>query len=380
MILPPMQAGLSLNNTQAGGIATGNFIGYLSLALIGGFLASHFNPRRVILFSLLVVGLSLIATSFANSFRSAFIWRTVTGMASGGCFVPTMGLVSGWFSAKRRGLATGVTIGGTGLGLVFTGIAIPIILTIFKNEGWRISWIILGIICILAFIVSYFLLCSSPKDKGLLPIGENDISIQSDDKKINQNISFFKSLPLIYKSLKVWHLALIYSSFGFSYIIYMTFFAKFLQTELNYTKIESGNLWQLVGWISIFSGLIWGWVSDIIGRKYGIAIVCFLQGTAYLLFATFKTPEAITISAIFFGLTAWSIPAIMASACADHLGSKLASAGLGFVTLFFGIGQAAGPSFAGWFADLSGSFTFSFIVATISAYAGSAAALFLKRN
>ena len=37
VILPPMKKGLSLTYTQVGLIGTGNFIGYLCLAVIGGF-------------------------------------------------------------------------------------------------------------------------------------------------------------------------------------------------------------------------------------------------------------------------------------------------------------------------------------------------------
>ncbi|MFN7088783.1 MAG: YbfB/YjiJ family MFS transporter [Candidatus Paceibacteria bacterium] len=37
VILPSMREGLKLTYTQLGSIATGNFIGYLSLAIIGGF-------------------------------------------------------------------------------------------------------------------------------------------------------------------------------------------------------------------------------------------------------------------------------------------------------------------------------------------------------
>ena len=42
----------------------------------------------------------------------------------------------------------------------------------------------------------------------------------------------------------------------------------------------------------------------------------------------------------------------MAAAAGDYVGPKLAPAGLGFVTLFFGIGQALGPAPGGYLADV----------------------------
>lgn len=383
MILPSMQKGLEINNTQAGALATGNFIGYLSLALIGGFLASHFNPRYVIILSLFTVGITLILTGMSKNFTSAFVWRVITGMGSGGCFVPLMGLLAGWFAAKRRGFATGIAVGGTSLGLILTGILVPVILNLFGENGWRYCWFFLGAIVIAIAIPMMFLLSNKAEDRGLRPIGiesETNSSTNTSSNDTTEKYSGISSWALIYKSYTVWHLAFIYTSFGFSYIVYITFFAKYLQSEVGYDKLAAGNLWQLVGWISIFCGIIWGWFSDVFGRKYGLALVLFLQGTAYLFFAVWRAPLGITLSAIFFGLTAWSIPAIMASACADHLGAKLSSAALGFITLFFGIGQAAGPTIGGWLADIRGSFTLSFLFSMTMAYIGVFASLALKKT
>ena len=79
-----------------------------------------------------------------------------------------------------------------------------------------------------------------------------------------------------------------------------------------------------------------------------------------------------------YGLTAWSIPAIMAAACGDVLGARLAAAGIGFVTLFMGIGQAAGPVVAGAMADASQSFLPAMLLAAVVALVGAALAAFLR--
>jgi fucose permease len=43
MLLPAMQAGLGLDNTQAGGLATANLVGYLVLSVAGGALAVRYT-------------------------------------------------------------------------------------------------------------------------------------------------------------------------------------------------------------------------------------------------------------------------------------------------------------------------------------------------
>jgi predicted MFS family arabinose efflux permease len=183
---------------------------------------------------------------------------------------------------------------------------------------------------------------------------------------------------LVYKSGAVWHLALIYVMFGFSYIIYATFFADYLTGEAGFTKEAAGWLWMLAGLVSFVSGFIWGTVSDVIGRKYGLALVYFLQGLCFIIFGLWKATPGYYLSVFLFALTAWSIPAIMAATSGDYLGPRLAPAALGFVTVFFGIGQAIGPTLAGYIGDVTGSYTWAFIIAGLAAFLGAGGALSLR--
>ena len=64
----------------------------------------------------------------------------------------------------------------------------------------------------------------------------------------------------------------------------------------------------------------------------------------------------------------------------DKLGPKLAPAALGFITLFFGIGQAAGPGVAGAIADAAGSFVPAFVLAGSIAFLGAVASLFYRES
>ncbi|MCX5770248.1 MAG: MFS transporter, partial [Candidatus Hydrogenedentes bacterium] len=148
--------------------------------------------------------------------------------------------------------------------------------------------------------------------------------------------------------------------------------------EAGYNQASAGNLFMLTGWFSLACGLIWGSVSDRVGRRAALIMVYVVQAAAFGLFAAKGSMAAITVSAILFGLTAWSIPAIMAALCGDLLGPRLAPAGLGFVTLFFGIGQALGPSVAGMMADKMGSFAPAFVLAMVIALIGAGSSALLR--
>lgn len=60
------------------------------------------------------------------------------------------------------------------------------------------------------------------------------------------------------------------------------------------------------------------------------------------------------------------------------MGPQMAPAALGFVTLFFGLGQAAGPSVAGALADATGSFRPAFLMAAGAAFLGGVGSLLLR--
>lgn len=372
MLLPPMQAELGLDHTQAGGLATANLAGYLVLAVVGGALASHYGPRKVITVALALTALGMLLTGLAGSFTTAMIWRALTGVGSGASNVPVMALLSAWFVQRRRGLAAGVGVTGSSIALIVLGPLVPRLLTAYGQDGWRVSWFVFAGATLGLAALSLILLRNRPSDVGLRPLG----ATTSDEPAAPARSGLHWGS--VYGSGVVWHIGLIYVAFGFSYIIYMTFFTKYLIAEGGYTKSAAGGLFMLMGWVSLLCGLLWGWVSDVIGRKGALIIVYLIHTVAFGLFALWPSPVGFTISAILFGLSAWSIPAIMAATCGDLLGPRLAPAGLGFITLFFGIGQAIGPVAAGALADATDSLSPAFLLAAGVALLGAVGTIPLR--
>jgi MFS family permease len=373
LVLPSMQNALNIDNSGAGGLATLNLIGYLALALIGGALSSRYGPRLVISLGMLVVGTGMFFTGISKGFWSAAIWRFITGTGSGASNVPVMALMSAWFGPNLRGLATGITATGSSIALIVTGPFVPRILAALIDKGWRITWYLFGGFAILLALVSAVLLRDEPGKIGIFALGEKG----TEDRQ--QSLSADKlHWGLVYRSSRVWHLGAVYSAFGFSYIIYMTFFIRYLTGEIGYTQSAAGNLFMLMGWCSLGCGIIWSGLSDRIGRKTALILVFIIHAVSFTLFALWQDNAGLIISAVLFGITAWSIPAIMAAICGDVLGHRLAPAALGFITLFFGIGQAVAPTVAGIIADLTGSFVGAFLLAAAVAVIGCIGAVLLK--
>jgi len=379
LILPSMRDGLHFTYAELGLLGTGNFIGYLSLAIVGGLLASRFGSRVVITLGLVLMGFTMILTGMAQSFSFAFFMRLLTGFGNGAANVPAMVLGSAWFVLRRRGFASGIVAGGIGGGTFIAGLVVPPLLKIYGSEGWRFSWYYLGGGVLFIACLVYIFIRSHPEEKGLLPIGFDEARDSLKSPPPEEKKAKAIQWGLVYRVKEMWYLGFVYFMYGFSYIIYVTFFAAYLTKEMGLSQGEAGAIWALVGGLSIFCGVIWGGISDLLGRKYGSALAYVTLATAYAIFALIKNPTGFYLSAVIFGLTAWSIPTIMAAASGDYVGAKLAPAGLGFVTLFFGIGQALGPAVGGHLADITHSFLVPFLLASGISLAGMFSSFYLKK-
>ena len=378
IILPAMKDGLQFNYTELGLLGTGNFIGYLTMAIIGGFLAARFGTRIVITFALVLMGVTMVLTGLANSFGFAFMMRLMTGLGNGASYVPAMALGSAWFAMKKRGFATGIVSAGIGIGTFISGLVVPPILTSFGQNGWRFSWYILGGAVLEISGIVYVFVLSRPEEKGLRQVGAEETEVMPASSMDTKKASSLQWTSVI-KMGSVWYLGVVYFFYGFSYIIYMLFFAAYLVKEMGFSQEAAGGLWALVGGLSIFCGVIWGSISDRLGRGKGAALAYLVLGLSYIIYALVKAKFGFYLSAGLFGLTAWSIPTIMAAAAGDFVGPRLAPAGLGFITLFFGIGQALGPILGGYLADTTNSFTVPFLVAGGISFMGMILSLFLKK-
>lgn len=388
MILSSMKSGLSLSETAAGDLATGNMLGYMVMASLAGFLASRFSPRLIITSFMILIAFSCLLTGLASNFSLALWGRILTGIGSAGTNIPVMGLLMAWFVREKRGLATGLAVSGSSFGLFVTGLLLPTIINQGGELGWRYAWYCLSGLTFLIALIGLVFLRNKPAEKGLLPIGVQDSSVpqapESSAVPPAANTGTASSVRAnwrhIYLSGQVWYLAFIYILFGFSYIIFTTFFGRYLQNEAHFSPADAGLLWSAIGGASVISGFIWGALSDRIGRKFGLALVFGIQGLCFLIFGLWRALPGYYLASLLFAITAWSIPAIMAATAGDMLGPRLAAAALGFITLFLGFGQVLGPFIAGRIAQVTSSYAGAFILAGLAALSGGLLSLFINSS
>ncbi len=351
MLIPSMRGSLGFNYGEMGLLSGAIMLGYLLFSLIGGILATRFGPKRIVVASLLCGSLSMFSISRLSGFFPLLFFAFTMGAGGAGSHISITTLPMAWFEERRLGGALGVVTGGTGLGIIVTGLLLPYLLFNLGQEAWRQCWLLLALITFLVAVIGWILLREKPEQVTLLPSGPDG------DKKSIPSAGNRNGLPLR-------AIFIIYFLFGFAYNIYATYFVAYMVEEIRLTEKTAGDIWALFGWMCMGSGLIWGFLSDRLGRREALLWNNGIISFSVLLPLLLHQPFFLGLSAFLFGATFLGTVTVVAASIGDQVGEKRASV-YGLVTLIHGIGQFLGTILGGYLKDLTGSFQWTFIVSLI---------------
>lgn len=370
-ILPFMREGLGFDYKQIGLIASAAFMGYLVSVAIVGYFAIRYGAKKVINVSLLIVCIGMVVCANATSFWLAYVGCLLLGIGSGGSSIPAMGLAGRWFSNKQKGMAIGIVSGGLGVGILVSGLVVPPIVSI-SAEGWRLSWYILSAATLLFVFVNALYLKNSPEEVGLKAIGEiadsksktGQVEELSDDDKGS-----------VYKDKRVWVIGFIYLSWGFSYLIFSTFLVDYLMTDAGYSKELAGLFFSIAGFVSIVSGFIWGGLSDKYGRMFALSLVLLVQFSMLMVLVASTSVFVVVLAVTIYGLTLWGTPTIMNASVAEFVKLKYVPVAMGFVTIFFSVGQIISPIVTGFIIDTTDHYLGAFLLSAFICLCGAIACM-----
>ena len=124
-ILPYMIAGLELDRSQAGLIASANYLGYFVGALAAAWRAVPGDPRFWLLGALALSGLSTGAMALTTSLGAFLLLRFVGGAAGALVMVLASSLVMDRLAAAGRDGWAAVMYAGVGSGIAVSSLAVP---------------------------------------------------------------------------------------------------------------------------------------------------------------------------------------------------------------------------------------------------------------
>jgi sugar phosphate permease len=355
MLLPAMNTALDLSYDEMGFLGTGNFAGYLIAVAMTPFALRRFSPRQLIPSGLLLISVCMLGIAGADNYLVILLLYSAVGVGSGFANIPIMALVSYWFRKEKRGQAAGLIVIGSGFAIMFSGFMVPVLNDRFGPDGWRAGWLLLALIVLLVAVLAALLIRNDPAEKGLSPVGQVQ-ALEYDPAESRGSYSSVRILT---------HLGVLYFIFGTTYVIYGTFIVTTMVDEYAFAEVSAGRFWSWVGFFSLFSGTLFGLLSDKVGRMKGLMAVFGVQTLAYLLAGAGLGTMAMFGSVVLYGIAVFAAPAIMAAAVGDYLGKARAAAAFSIITFCFAIGQTLGPAVAGMVAESTGTFTGSYLVSAL---------------
>jgi len=302
-LMPLIREQLHLSKDQIGNIIIASVSATIIARLIVGKLCDTLGPRLSYTILLALGSIPVMCIGLSNSYESFLLFRFVIGII-GASFVITQFHTSMMFAPNVIGTANAVTGGWGNLGGGVTQLIMPLIAAGFAGLGfvsqansWRVAMIVPGVILLIMAFIYY----KYTKDT---PAG-NFKDLEVVKVKTAQKGSFMTAL----KDYRTWVLALAYAAcFGIE-ITVDNVAATFFTDQFGASMIMAGAMASIFGGMNIFARALGGFVSDKVGKSYGLrgkgillGGLLVLEGIGISLFAQSQTLGLAIASMLLFAL------------------------------------------------------------------------------
>jgi MFS family permease len=319
-----------------------------------GRLQDKLGPRIVASAGGVLTGIGLIVASFATpeSMMPAILgFGVLAGTGFGLGYAAATPAAVKWFPPEKKGLITGLVVGGFGIAPVYIA---PLSKSLLAAYGVPGAFRILGV----AFLVVATAFAQFIKNPEKPAVAQ---------KKADG------SAPAAPRPDKTWRDMIKSPMFYMLYIQYACAATAGLMIIGHMAKIvsvQSGNTIKIgfvfVALLAIFNAsgrIIAGVISDYIGRVVTLGIVLIMQATIMFFFPSFTTIGQFIVGAAVVGFAYGSCLSLFPATTADQWGTK--NMGLNYGVLFtaWGVGGVIGPTLAGRIADTTGSYAGAYNVA-----------------
>jgi MFS transporter, OFA family, oxalate/formate antiporter len=325
------------------------------LTILGGRLMAKYRPQRIAMIGGITLGIGYI---LAGMVGPSFIGLVLTigligGIGIGLGYVVPIAVGVKWFPDKK-GLLTGLAVAGFGLGAflwIMAGgrwghlIAIYGVARVFQ---------IYGVAYIIMVLVGSIWMVNPPE--GYKPEGWNPppAAKAAATGAVDMSSSEMLKTPQFFM---LWFMFIAGALAGLMVIGNIKLFgidalkAGGMDAALATAKTDVAMA-VYFALANAAGRIIWGMVSDKIGRKSSLFFMFLFQGIMLLLFYSMGGTEAMFyLGALLIGFNFGGNFALFPAATADFFGNKSVGLNYGWVFTAYGVGGIVGPILAGHFKD-----------------------------
>jgi MFS transporter, AAHS family, 4-hydroxybenzoate transporter len=365
--------------------------------------------RTIILFSALVMGLTVFSTFLAQSVQQLLFFRFISGLGIGSMLASTATLTSEYAPIKTKDFWVSFVMSGYPIGAVLSGLAAA---QVIPTYGWRMMFQIAGVATIATLPIIFFFLAESldfllkkqpldalqkanailikmnqPTLRELPSLGHSisdfGSRISEENKleipKLNSEIEKPSVISLLTPERKVSTINLWIALFmAFATLYFLTTWIPKLASSAGLSMelaIYAGTVFNLGAFAGIMTQ---GYLSSLFGLKR--TIFGFLAATAILMviFGFFKGSALVLV---LFGLIGFGVQGgfVGLYAVAARLyPTEIRSTGVGFAMSAGRVGGIAGPLFGGLLIGAGLSMTANFMIFAIPTILAGVATLMIK--
>src|SRR6478609_6536754 len=228
-------------------------------AVASGWLSDRIGRKIPLMISILWYSVANFIAGFSPTFLFLAIFRALLGIGMGAEWPAGAALAMETWPARSRGFMGGVLQGSWGIGFLLSSVIYGLF---FDYIGWRgMLWI--GVLPALSIVyIRYFV-----KEPEIWV--ENRRQQRAEKREVRAPlIKIFQRGMLSNTLLACWWMA---SNFVLYYSIW-ALFATHLQQDLKLTTMGTAVPFMIANILSFLGMSWWGWLADIIGRRWAMII------------------------------------------------------------------------------------------------------------
>ncbi len=346
-----------------------------------GRLFDLYGARKIMAVAAVLNGACLLSLGLVQTLWQFYLVYGVKAIAHAGIGTVAIGsIVSKWF-VKKRGRATGLATTGIGFGGLFLA---PFAGFLIPAYGWRSVYVTLGIMLWVLVIPAILLIIkSTPADKGLLPYGDEDVSVETQmtiqDDGVRRPLP--ESDPLQFTlgqamcTPTYWMVAMcfIFVPAGvFGTLAHQTSYIESIGISRETASLALG----FTSGMGILGKLFYGFLAEKIKVRYA-AMICFgTQAIGVLILMATKSMAMVWLFVFVFGFSMGGMASLQPLIIINFFGTASIGAILGSISFVFAIGAASGPQFAAYVYDFFQDYHWAFLT-YVAAYLCAVASIFL---
>jgi SHS family lactate transporter-like MFS transporter len=317
LIMVPISKEFNVSLTEVTAVFTITLWVRLLGATASGWLSDRIGRKKPLMISILWYSICNFIAGFSPTFMFLFIFRALLGIGMGAEWPAGAALAMESWPARSRGLMSGVLQGSWSIGFVLSSLAYALL---YDTIGWRgLLW--MGILPALAVVwVRKYV-----KEPEVWL--ENRRRQRESKQEVHTPLfAIFKPKVLINTLTSCWWMA---SGFVVYYSIW-SLFAVHLQRDLHLGALMVGAPLIVANLVAFLASGFWGWVADIIGRRWSMMIPAFIGIFVTPVYLLTSDPLWIMLGFITQGFFAGAIYGQNPSYLAERFPTEVRSTASGF--------------------------------------------------